>query len=95
MRKYDKVSNKVKIVGFKKGSGRHMMVDYYLIHPKYGREYAFTLKYSKRTYDLVKGGASVKEVMTYKSPDRKVMSLADCIKRMIPYLMEEIDWLAA
>ena len=92
MRKYDKVSNKVKVIGIKKNS---KMVDYYLVHPHYGREYAFTRKYTTKTYNLVKGGTPVKEVLTYRYHDRSVMDLIKYMKLMVPYFMEEIDWLSA
>lgn len=93
-KKYAKVSDKVIIVGRQRGDGYGQVVDYYLEHPKWGREYAFTRRYTKGTYNLVKGGIPVKQLLQVRSKDRMVMKLVAYTGLMMAYFMDEINWLA-
>lgn len=94
-RKYTNVSDKVKLVGFQRMDGSEEVVDYYLIHPKWGREYAFTRRYTRATYDLVKSGMPVKKLLQTKSKDKMTMMLVKYMGIMMPYFMDEIAWVAA
>ena len=94
-KKYSEVSNSIKIVGFNKMQGSKEVVDYYLINSAGDREYAFTRKYTRKTYDLVKGGIPVKELLQTRSKDKMVMMLVKYMALMMPYFIEEIEWLAA
>ena len=68
--------------------------DYYLEHPKWGREYAFTRRYTKGTYNLVKGGIPVKQLLQVRSKDRMIMKLVAYTGLMMSYFMDEINWMA-
>ncbi len=94
-KKFSLVSDKVKVIGINRMQGSKEVIDFYLVHPKWGREYAFTRKYTKNAYDLVKGGMSVKQLLRTKSKDRMVMRLVSYLSFMMPYFMEEIAWMAA
>ena len=94
-KKYAKISNKIRLVGVSRMRGSEEVVDYYLVHPVYGREYAFTRKYTRATYDIVKGGIPVKELLCIRSKDRMTMKLVNYTSLMMPYFMEEISWMAA
>ncbi len=52
-KRYAKISNKIRLVGISRMRGSEEVVDYYLVHPVYGREYAFTRKYTRATYDIL------------------------------------------
>ncbi len=75
--------------------GREKVIDFYLVGPKGDREYAFTRKYTRATYDLVKGGIPVKLLMQVKTKDKMVMRLVKYASLMMPYFMEELEWIAA
>ena len=94
-KKYTQVSDKVKLVGYNRMSGSEEVVDYYLVHPKWGREYAFTRRYTRDTYNLVKGGIPVKRLLQTKSKDKMTMMLVKYTGIMMPYFIEEIEWMAA
>lgn len=94
-KKYASISDKVKIVGYQRMVGSKEVVDYYLVHPKWGREYAFTRRYTRVTYDLVKNGIPVKHLLQIKSKDKMTMMLVKYTGLMMPYFMEEINWLIA
>ena len=91
-KKYTDISEGIKLVGINRMSGSEEVVDYYLIHPKWGREYAFTRKYTRATYDLVKSGISVKRLLQLRSKDKMTMMLVKYTKLMMPYFCEEISW---
>ena len=94
-KKFSAISNRTKLVGINRMSGREEVVDYYLVSIKGDREYAFTRKYTRATYDLVKGGISVKQLMQVRTKDKMVMRLVKYVSLMMPYFMEEIDWMVA
>ena len=94
-KKYGKISNRIRLIGVSRMRGAEEIIDYYLIHPVYGREYAFTRRYTRATYDLVKGGIPIKELLCVKSKDKMIMRLVNYTSLMMPYFMEEISWMAA
>ncbi len=94
-KKYAVISNRVKVVGFNRMLGSKEVVDYYLINNKGDREYAFTRRYTKNTYNLVKGGIQVKQLLQTKSKDKMIMGLVNYMSLMIPYFMEEVEWMTA
>ncbi len=94
-KKYSKVSDKVKLICYKRMSGSEEVMDFYLVHPKWGREYAFTRKYTRGTYDLVKHGIPVKELLMTKKKDKMTMCLVKYMGIMVPYFLDEIEWMAA
>lgn len=94
-KKYSQVSDKVKMVGYNRMKGSKEVVDYYFIHPKWGRAYAFTRKYTRDTYNLVKSGIPVKQLLQTKSRDKMTMMLVKYTGLMMPYFMDEIGWVVA
>ena len=94
-KKYTQVLDKVKVVGYSRMKGSEEVVDFYLTHPKWGRAYAFTRRYTKKTYDLVKRGIPVKQLLHTKSRDKMTMMLVKYTGLMMPYLIDEIEWIAA
>ncbi len=94
-KKYNKVSNRIRLVGEARMRGSEEVVDFYLVHPVYGREYAFTRKYTRATYEIVKGGIPIKELLCIRSKDKMTMRLVNYTSLMMPYFMEEISWMAA
>ena len=94
-KKYSELSNRIQVVGVNRMSKNKEVVDYYLVGPKGNREYAFTRRYTKKTYDLVKGGIPVKRLLQTRTKDRTTMKLVDYVSVMMPYFMEEIEWMAA
>ena len=94
-RKYSNVSDKVKIIGIIRIKGGKKVIDCYLEHPKKGREYVFTRAYTRGTYNLLKGGISVKRLLQVRSKDKMVMILVKYTSLMMPYFVEEIDWMVA
>ncbi len=94
-KKYADISNRIKVVGINKMTGRQEVVDYYLVSSNGKKEYAFTRKYTRKTYDLVKGGISVKRLLQVRTKDRATMKLVNYLSLMMPYFMEEIEWMAA
>ncbi len=93
--KYANISDWIKVVGISRTKGYKRVVDYYLIGPKGKKEYAFTRKYTSNTFDLVKGGIGLKQLLQVKSRDKKTMGLVSYLSLMMPYFMEEIEWLTA
>lgn len=71
------------------------VVDYYISGAKGRKKYVFTRPYTKRTYEMVKGGISIKRLLLTKSKDRMVMKLVNYLSVMMPYIMEEIEWVSA
>ena len=72
------------------------MIMYHLIMLPEGSVYhAFTRRYSHKTYDLVKGGISIKRLLQIRSKDKMIMKLVKYMGLMMPYFMEEIEWMAA
>ena len=94
-KKYTKVSDKVRMIGRQRMVGPEEVVDYYLEHPRWGKEYAFTRRYTRGTYELVKSGIPVKQLLQVKSRDKMTMMLVKYTALMMPYFMEEIYWIAA
>ena len=94
-KKYSEIPENIRIIGVRGTGKRNHVVDFYLVSPKNGREYAFTRKYSKRTYGLVKSGVSIKKFLSLRSKDHMVMNVVRYLSYMMPYFMEEIDWMAA
>ena len=94
-KKFNQVSDRITMVGYSRMRGAEEVIDYYLYHPKWGREYAFTRRYTHNTYNLVKGGISVKRLLQVKSKDKMIMMLVKYMGIMMPYFMEEIEWMAA
>jgi len=74
--------------------GPEDVIDYYLYHPKWGKEYAFTRRYSHDTYNMVKGGIPVKRLLQIRSKNKRTMMLVKYLSLMMPYFMEEIEWMA-
>ncbi len=91
-KRYAELPEMIKLVGFNRMNGSEEVVDYYLVHPKWGREYAFTRKYTRATYELVKSGISVKRLLQTRSKDKMTMMLVKYTKLMMPYFCEEIEW---
>ena len=75
--------------------GSKEVVDYYIVNGSGKKEYAFTRKYTRKTYDIVKSGISVKQLLQMRSKDKMVMMLVKYMSLMMPYFLEEIEWLAA
>ena len=94
-KKYADISNRIRVVGVYRMNGGQEVIDYYLISPCGVREYAFTRKYTRKTYDLVKGSISVKQLLQIRSKDKAIMKLVSYLSRMMSYFMEEIEWIAA
>ncbi len=94
MKKYAELSEVIKLVGFNRMNGSEEVVDYYLVHPKWGREYAFTRKYTRATYELVRGGISVRRLLQIRSKDKMTMMLVKYTRLMLPYFSEEIEWIS-
>lgn len=94
-KKFNQVSDRIQMIGINRTRGPEEVIDYYLYHPKWGREYAFTRRYSLDTYNLVKGGIPVKRLLQLKSRNKRTMMLVKYVGIMMPYFMEEIDWMAA
>ncbi len=63
------------MVGYNRMRGPEEVIDYYLYHPKWGKEYAFTRRYSLDTYNLVKGGIPVKRLLQIRSKNKMTMML--------------------
>lgn len=72
-------------------SDEERMVDYYIEQPGTKRIYAFTIPFSKNSYDYCKSGARINEVLTKRSKDRGIMRLVNRTKIMVPYLAEYYD----
>ena len=94
-KKYADISNRIKVVGINRMNGNKEVVDYYLINHAGKREYAFTRRYTRNTYDLVKGGIGLKKLLQVKSKDKMTMRLVSYLSMMVPYFLEEIEWMAA
>ncbi len=94
-KKYTKISDRIEMVGNVRGHGRNRVIDFYLTSPAGEKEYAFTRRYSNRSYDLVRGGISVKRLLSLRSKDCMVMNLVKYLSYMMPYFTEEIEWMAA
>ena len=93
-KKFNQVSDRITIVGYNRMRGPEEVIDYYLYHPKWGKEYAFTRRYSLDTYNLVKGGIPVKRLLQIRSKNKRTMMLVKYLGLMMPYFMEEIEWMA-
>ncbi len=94
-KKYSDISNNVRLIGFNKMQSGREVIDYYIVNASGNREYAFTRRYTRNTYDLVKSGISVKRLLQIRSKDKMVMMLVKYMSLMMPYFMEEIEWFAA
>ena len=94
-KKYNKISNQLSMTGICRTSQGKKVVDYYVSGAKGESEYVFTRPYTKRTYEMVKGGISVKRLLLTKSKDKMVMKLVNYVSIMMPCLMEEIEWVTA
>ncbi len=94
-KKYADISNRIKVVGMNRMNGCQEVIDYFLISPYGIREYAFTRKYTRKTYDLVKGGIAIKQLLQIRSKDKATMKLVSYLSLMMPYFMDEIEWMAA
>lgn len=46
-KKFNQVSDRITMVGYSRMRGPEEVIDYYLYHPKWGKEYAFTRKYTQ------------------------------------------------
>ena len=93
-KKFNQVSDRITIVGYNRMRGPEEVIDYYLYHPKWGKEYAFTRRYSLDTYNMVKGGIPVKRLLQIRSKNKRTMMLVKYLSLMMPYFMEEIEWMA-
>ena len=93
-KKYSSISDKVKILGVQRSDRNRDVIDFYITHPKWDREYAFTRRYTKGTYELVKSGIPVKQLMSVRSRDTMVMRLVNYTELMIPYFMEDMTWIS-
>lgn len=76
-------------------NGNKKVIDFYLINSKGRREYAFTRRYTKKVYDLVKGGIPIKRLLQTRTKDQTTMKLVNYTSIMMPYFMDEIEWMAA
>ncbi|MCR5502779.1 MAG: hypothetical protein K6F53_07205 [Lachnospiraceae bacterium] len=94
-KKFANVSNRIRLSGQRRMHGSREVIDFYLVHPVYGREYAFTRKYTRGTYEIVKGGIPIKDLLCLRSKDTMIMRLVEYTSLMMPYFMEEISWMAA
>ena len=94
-KKNSTISNVVKITGLKRRVGKDRVIDYYLENNSGDREYAFTKRYSNRTYELVKGGVPVRRVLGVRSKDRSIMNLVGYLGFIMPYFVKEFEWIAA
>lgn len=83
------VKSNIIIVGVKNFTGADRKVNYYLIMPDGNRIYAFTRKFTQKTYEMCKGGIRVNDLLTRRSEDYSVMSLIKYLKFMMPYFKEE------
>ena len=93
-KKFNQVSDRITMVGYNRMRGPEEVIDYYLYHPKWGKEYAFTRRYSLDTYNMVKGGIPVKRLLQIRSKNKRTMMLVKYLSLMMPYFMEEIEWMA-
>ena len=93
-KKFNQVSDRITIVGYNRMRGPEEVIDYYLYHPKWGKEYAFTRRYSLDTYNMVKGGIPVNRLLQIRSKNKRTMMLVKYLSLMMPYFMEEIEWMA-
>ena len=89
------ISNVLKITGFKRRNGKNRVIDYYLENNSGDKVYAFTRRYSNRTYEIVKGGAPVIKVLGIRSKDHSVMNLVNYLTFMMPYFVKQFEWIAA
>ncbi len=94
-KKYSNISNNIRVIGFNRMQGSKEVVNYYIVNASGKREYAFTRKYTRNTYNLVKGGIPLKDLLQVRSKDKMVMMLVKYMALMMPYFIEEIEWLAA
>ncbi|WP_155834107.1 hypothetical protein [Butyrivibrio sp. VCD2006] len=85
------LEEKVKLVGIKNFSGKDKLIDYFLVMPGQEEIYAFSRRYTQRTYDLCKSGIRVNEISTRRSRDHGVMGLVNYLNVMLPYLSEYYD----
>lgn len=76
-------------------NGNKEVIDFYLINSRGCREYAFTRRYTKKVYDLVKGGIAIKRLLQIRTKDQTTMKFVNYTSVMMPYFMEEIEWMAA
>ena len=84
------ISDNLMLVGTKRETNGKREIVYYIRNNKV-MLYAFTRKYSMNTYDLVKSGIRVNELMYLRTRDVGVMNLVKYSKRLIPYLVDFYD----
>ena len=94
-KKFRSVSDCVRLIGIARMKGSEEIIDFYFVHPKYGRVYAFTRKYTKGAYELVKCGIPVKNLLCVRSRDTMIMRLVKYLSNSMLYFMDEIEWMVA
>ncbi len=94
-KKYARISNRIKVIGVNRMKGSREVIDYYLVNSDGKIEYAFTRKYTRNTYNLVKGGIGLKQLLLVKSRDKMTMKLVSHLSLMVPYFMAETEGMVA
>ena len=81
------LSNDMVLLGVMRKIERQRRIEYYILTPMQ-RVYAFSLPYTKGSYDMCKSGVSLNKLLHKRSRDAGVMRLVKRANYMVPYLME-------
>lgn len=82
------VAESMLLVGEKNFGGKERMIDYYLVGKNSRKLYAFTKKYTDKTYEICKSGVRLNKLISTKTRNEGVMKLVRYTARMMPYLAE-------
>ena len=89
------VKENVRLVAVENDAGKVRKLDYYIQCPGRGMVYAFSRKYTNRTFALCRAGIRVNALACRRSHNKGVMGLVSHMNRMLPYLKEWYDLPAA
>ncbi len=95
MKDYPSLSSSTRVVGVKAIYNSRKFIDFYIVHPKQGKKYVFTRRYTQYVYDLTKGGILVKNLLRTRSSDDMIMALIKQLSYVMPCIMTESKRLAA
>lgn len=94
-KRFSALSDSVRVVGVRGTNGRRRYMDFYIVHPRHGREYLFTRRFTHKVYELTKGGVPIKDLLRMRSADEMTMALVKNLSYTLAGLMSEYAWLAA
>lgn len=92
MRK-ERIKKNVRLIGVKNFKGEEKLIDYYILSGRNEKTFAFSHRFTNRSYEVTRGGIRIEDLLFTNSRrrDQGLDSLVKTTRRMLPYLADEYE----